>query len=326
MTKDEAQHSRMTFYEAVREDIPMLTIKNDRTKIGWIGTGVMGLSMCRHIMEKGFAVTVYTRSRSKAEPLIEKGVVWASSPGQVAGSSDIIFTMLGFPEDVREVYMGKNGIFSGAKKGSILADMTTTSPSLAMEIYSSAKEKELYVIDAPVSGGDVGARSGTLSIMVGGDSEVVEALKPLLEAMGKKIVHQGPAGSGQHAKMCNQIVIAGTMIGVCESLLYGYKAGLDMNTMLSGISGGAAACWSLDNLAPRILNRNFDPGFFVEHFVKDMGIALDEAKKMKIVLPGLSLVHQLYLSVIANGGAKLGTQALMLALEKMSNTTVSPGR
>lgn len=304
----------------------MLTVKNDCTKIGWIGTGVMGVSMCRHIMEKGFAVTVYTRSRSKAEPLIEKGAVWASSPGQVAGLSDVVFTMLGFPEDVKEVYMGKDGILSGAKKGSILADMTTTSPSLAMEIYSSAKEKELYVIDAPVSGGDVGARSGTLSIMVGGDQEVVEALKPLLEAMGKKIVHQGPAGSGQHAKMCNQIVIAGTMIGVCESLLYGYKAGLDMNTMLSGISGGAAACWSLDNLAPRILNRNFDPGFFVEHFVKDMGIALDEAKKMKIVLPGLSLVHQLYISVIANGGAKLGTQALMLALEQLSNTTVSSGK
>ncbi len=304
----------------------MLTIKKDCTKIGWIGTGVMGLSMCRHIMEKGFAVTVYNRSLSKTEPLIEKGAVWASSPGQVAGLSDIVFTMLGFPEDVKEVYMGKDGILSGAKKGSILADMTTTSPILAMEIYSFATEKGLYAIDAPVSGGDVGARSGTLSIMVGGDSEVVEALKPLLEAMGKKIVHQGPAGSGQHAKMCNQIVIAGAMIGVCESLLYGYKAGLDMNTMLSGISGGAAACWTLDNIAPRILNRNFDPGFFVEHFVKDMGIALDEAKRMNIVLPGLSLVHQLYLSVIANGGAKLGTQALMLAFERMSNTIVSPGR
>jgi len=302
----------------------MLTVKNDSTKIGWIGTGVMGLSMCRHIMEKGFAVTVYTRSRSKAEPLIEKGAAWASSPSQVAGLSDVVFTMLGFPEDVREVYMGKNGIFTGVKKDSILADMTTTSPSLAVEIYSSAKEKGVYAIDAPVSGGDVGARSATLSIMVGGDQKVVETLMPLLEIMGKKIVHQGPAGSGQHTKMCNQIVIAGTMIGICESLIYGHKAGLDLKTMLSAISGGAAACWSLDNLAPRILNRNFDPGFFVEHFVKDMGIALDEAKKMKIVLPGLSLVHQLYLSVIANGGAKRGTQALMLALEQMSNTTVSP--
>ncbi|MBU2621002.1 MAG: NAD(P)-dependent oxidoreductase, partial [Proteobacteria bacterium] len=178
----------------------MLTVKNDSTKIGWIGTGVMGFSMCGHLMEKGFALTVYNRSRSKAEPLIAKGAVWASSPGEVAGLSDIVFTMLGFPEDVREVYMGKNGIFSGAKKGSILADMTTTSPSLSMEIDSSAKEKGIYAIDAPVSGGDVGARSATLSIMVGGDQKVVEALMPLLEIMGKKIVHQGPAGSGQHTK------------------------------------------------------------------------------------------------------------------------------
>jgi len=304
----------------------MLTVKNDSTKIGWIGTGVMGVSMCMHIMENGFSTTVYNRTRNKAEPLIEKGAVWASSPGEVASSSDIVFTMLGFPADVREVYMGKNGIFSEAKKSSFLVDMTTTSPSLAVEIYSSAKEKGIYAIDAPVSGGDVGARSATLSIMIGGDRKVVEALMPLFEIMGKKIVHQGPAGSGQHTKMCNQIVIAGTMIGICESLIYGYKAGLDLKTMLSAISGGAAACWSLDNLAPRILNRNFDPGFFVEHFVKDMGIALDEAKRMKIVLPGLSLVHQLYLSVIANGGAKRGTQALMLALEQMSNTTVNSGK
>ena len=302
----------------------MMTIGNNSTKIGWIGTGVMGVSMCRHIMEKGFSVTVYNRTRGKAEPLIEKGVVWASSPGQVAASSDIVFTMLGFPDDVRQVYMGKNGIFSGAKKGSFLVDMTTTSPSLAMEIYSTAKEKGIHSVDAPVSGGDVGARSATLSIMVGGDKEAAEAVNPLFEIMGKKIVYQGAAGSGQHAKICNQIVIAGTMMGVCESLLYGYKAGLDMKTMLSAISGGAAACWSLDNLAPRILNRNFDPGFFVEHFIKDMGIALEEAKRMKIVLPGLSLAHQLYLSVLANGGAKFGTQSLMLALEQMSETTVNP--
>lgn len=297
----------------------MLTVKNDCTKIGWIGTGVMGLSMCRHIMEKGFAVTVYNRSRSKVEPLIEKGAVWASSSDKVAGLSDIVFTMLGLPEDVREVYMGRKGIFSGVKKGSILVDMTTTSPSLAIEIYSFAAEKGVYAVDAPVSGGDVGARSGTLSIMVGGDPEVVEKIKPLMEAMGKKIVHQGPAGSGQHAKMCNQIVVAGTMIGVCESLLYGYKAGLDMKTMLSSISGGAAACWALDNMAPRILNRDFNPGFFVEHFIKDMGIALDEAKRMKLVLPGLALANQLYMSVLAHGGGKSGTQALILALEQMSN-------
>jgi len=297
----------------------MVDIKKEFINIGWIGTGVMGRSMCRHIMDKGFAMTVYNRSRDKAESLINEGAKWVSSPSEVAKDSDVVFTMLGFPKDVEEVYMGKEGIFSGVNKGSFIVDMTTTSPSLAKEIYSVAKQKGVYAVDAPVSGGDVGARSGNLSIMVGGDPEVVEKIKPLLEIMGKKIVHQGPAGSGQHAKMCNQIVVAGTMIGVCESLIYGYKAGLDMKTMLSSISGGAAACWALDNYAPRILNRDFNPGFFVEHFIKDMGIALDEAKRMKIALPGLALANQLYLSVLAHGGGKLGTQALMLALEQMSN-------
>lgn len=297
----------------------MIDIKKEFINIGWIGTGVMGRSMCGHIMDKGFAMTLYNRSRAKADSLISKGAKWVSSPSEVAKASDVVFTMLGFPKDVEEVYMGKEGIFSGINKGSFIVDMTTTSPSLAKQIYSLAKAKGVHAVDAPVSGGDVGARSGNLSIMVGGDSEIVEKIKPLLEIMGKKIVHQGSAGSGQHAKMCNQIVIAGTMIGVCESLIYGYKAGLDMKTMLSSISGGAAACWSLDNYAPRILNRDFNPGFFVEHFIKDMGIALDEAKRMELVLPGLALANQLYMSVLAHGGGKSGTQALMLALEQMSN-------
>jgi len=300
----------------------MIDIKKEFVNIGWIGTGVMGRSMCRHLMDKKFGMTVYNRSRDKAESLITDGAKWVSSPSEVAKASDVVFTMLGFPKDVEEVYMGKEGIFSGIKKGSIIVDMTTTSPSLAQQIYSIAKEKGVDAVDAPVSGGDVGARSGNLSIMVGGDPEIIEKIKPLMEAMGKKIVHQGPAGSGQHAKMCNQIVIAGTMIGVCESLIYGYKAGLDMKTMLSSISGGAAACWALDNYAPRILNRDFKPGFFVEHFIKDMGIALDEAKRMHLVLPGLALANQLYMSVLAHGGGKSGTQALMLALEKMSNISV----
>lgn len=283
----------------------MIDINKEFINIGWIGTGVMGKSMCGHIIDKGFAMILYNRSRDKADSLINKGAKWVSSPSEVAKASDVVFTMLGFPKDVEEVYMGKEGIFSGIKKGSFIVDMTTTSPSLAKQIYSLAKEKGVHAVDAPVSGGDVGARSANLSIMVGGDPEIVEKIKPLLEVMGKKIVHQGPAGSGQHAKMCNQIVIAGTMIGVCESLIYGYKAGLDMKTMLSSISGGAAACWALDNYAPRILNRDFNPGFFVEHFIKDMGIALDEAKRMKLVLPGLALANQLYMSVLAHGG-KIG--------------------
>lgn len=301
-----------------------ITISPNQTRIGWIGTGVMGISMCGHIMSKGYGTTVYSRTRAKSQPLIDKGARWADSPRAVAAQSDVVFTMVGFPRDVREVYLGPDGILAGVKPGSVIVDMTTTEPSLAKEVYAAAKTKGVHAVDAPVSGGDVGARNAALSIMVGGDKDVVDAIRPLFEALGKTIVHQGGAGAGQHAKMCNQIVIAGTMIGVCESLLYGYKAGLDLETMLSSISGGAAACWSLTNLAPRILKRNFDPGFFVEHFIKDMGIALDEAKRMNLSLPGLALVHQLYLAVQAQGHGKCGTQGLMLALEQMSRTEVKP--
>jgi 3-hydroxyisobutyrate dehydrogenase len=240
----------------------------------------------------------------------------------VARQSDIVFTMVGFPQDVRTVYLGEEGILAGARKGTIAVDMTTTEPSLAKEIYAAAEPVGVRTVDAPVSGGDVGARNAQLSIMVGGDPETVEVIRPLLDIMGRQIVHQGPAGAGQHTKMCNQIVIAGTMIGMCESLLYGFRAGLDLEQVLASISGGAAGCWSLTNLAPRILKRNFDPGFYVEHFLKDMAIALDEARRMNLCLPGLALVHQLYLSVAANGGAQAGTQALMLALENMSRVQV----
>lgn len=294
------------------------------TPIGWIGTGVMGLSMCNHLLSKGYAVTVYNRTKSKVQPLLAGGASWAESPLAVTEQSEVVFTMVGFPEDVREVYLGESGILLGSKPGTILVDMTTTSPSLAREIHQKAASKSVQAVDAPVSGGDVGARAGTLSIMVGGSAKAVETIRPLLETMGKQIVHQGGAGAGQHAKMCNQIVIAGTMIGVCESLLYGHRAGLDLETMLRSISKGAAACWTLDNMAPRILKRDFDPGFFVEHFIKDMGIALDEARRMSIALPGLSLVHQLYLAVKSQGHGKLGTQALMLALEQLANTEVKP--
>jgi 3-hydroxyisobutyrate dehydrogenase len=295
-----------------------------RTRIGWIGTGVMGLSMCNHLLAKGYKVRLYSRTKAKAQPLLDSGATWAESSRAVADQSDAIFTMVGFPEDVREVYLGETGILTTAKPGSIVIDMTTTSPTLAQEISYAAASKSVHAVDAPVSGGDVGARNGTLSIMVGGDKAVIEAIKPLLETMGRQIVHQGGPGAGQHAKMCNQIVIAGTMIGVCESLLYGYKAGLDLETMLRSVSSGAAACWTLDTMAPRILQRNFDPGFFVEHFIKDMSIALDEAHRLGLALPGLALVHQLYLAVKAQGHGKLGTQALMLALEQLANTEVKP--
>ena len=293
------------------------------TKLGWIGTGVMGRWMCQHLMDLEYETTVYNRTQSKAQPLIDAGATWADSPSEVAAASDVIFTIVGFPPDVREVYLGDTGILNGAKAGSIIVDMTTTEPSLAQEIYDEAKAQDIASVDAPVSGGDVGAREARLSIMVGGDESAVQAIMPLFSAMGKNIVHQGGAGAGQHTKMCNQITISGTMIGVCEGLIYGHKAGLDLETMLSSISGGAAACWSLDNLAPRVLKRDFDPGFFVEHFIKDMSIALDEARKMNLSLPGLALVHQLYTAVQAQGHGRLGTQALLLALEQMSGTEVS---
>jgi len=250
---------------------------HSKTRIGWIGTGVMGLHMCGHLMKQGYPTTVYNRTKAKTQPLLDGGAAWADSPKAVAAQSDIVFTIVGFPKDVEEVYLGNDGILAGVAANSIIVDMTTTSPTLACDIFQAAQAKGVESVDAPVSGGDVGSRNAALSIMVGGNEKTVKILKPLFELMGKNIVHQGPAGSGQHAKMCNQIVISGTMIGVCECLLYGHKAGLNMDTMLESISGGAAACWALNNLAPRALKRNFDPGFFVEHFIKDMGIALEEA-------------------------------------------------
>ena len=287
-------------------------------RISWIGTGVMGLSMCGHLLANGARVSVFTRTRAKAQPLLDSGAAWAGSPREAAEQADIVFTMVGFPADVRDVYFSDAGVMAGTRAGSVLVDMTTTEPSLAIEIARAAATRQAQALDAPVSGGDVGARNATLSIMAGGDAGALARVRPLLEAMGKTIVHEGGAGSGQHTKMCNQIVIAGTMIGVCESLLYGARAGLVLNTMLQSIRGGAAGCWTLENLAPRVLNGNFEPGFMVEHFIKDMGIALDEAARMKLALPGLAVVRQLYLAAAAQGHGRAGTHALFLALRKLS--------
>jgi 3-hydroxyisobutyrate dehydrogenase len=239
----------------------------------------------------------------------------------VGEQSEIVFTIVGFPRDVREVYFGHDGLLPTARGGQVFVDMTTTEPTLAMEIYDVARSKGAAALDAPVSGGDVGARNATLSIMIGGDPPIIERVMPLFQAMGKRIMHQGGPGAGQHTKMSNQIVIAGTMVGVCESLVYGYKAGLSLEALVECIRGGAAACWALDNLAPRVIKRDFAPGFFVEHFIKDMGIALAEAERMGIALPGLALVHQLYLAVRAQGHGRAGTQALVLGLEALSKIT-----
>jgi 3-hydroxyisobutyrate dehydrogenase len=290
-----------------------------KTRVGWVGTGVMGRWMCQHLMTKGYKATVYNRSKEKAQPLLEAGAAWGDTPKAVAERSDVVFAIVGFPPDVREVFLGPQGALAGSKAGAVLVDMTTSEPSLAREIYEAAKAKGVASVDAPVSGGDVGARNAALSIMVGGDADAVEAVRPLLECMGKTVVHQGPAGAGQHTKMVNQVLIASGMIGVCEALLYGYKAGLDLKTVLQSVGGGAAASWSLNNLGPRMIDRNFEPGFFVEHFIKDMGIALDEARRMGLALPGLALANQLYVAVQAQGWGRKGTQALMLALEQLSN-------
>lgn len=292
---------------------------SNTTRIGWIGTGVMGHSMCGHLLAEGYRTTIYSRTREKAAGLLERGATWADSPCAVAQSSDVVFTMVGFPADVRAVYFEPDGILAGARQGAVLVDMTTTEPTIAREIEAAARKAGASAVDAPVSGGDVGARNRALSIMIGGEPEAVDAVMPLLQILGRNIVHQGSPGAGQHTKMCNQIVIAGTMIGVCESLLYAHRAGLDTERMLQSIRSGAAACWTLENLAPRVMKGDFEPGFIVEHFIKDMGIALAEAQRMGIALPGLALVHQLYLAVQAQGHGRRGTQALMLVLEHISN-------
>ena len=290
-----------------------------KTRVGWIGTGVMGSSMCGHLLRAGFATTLYTRRREKARELLDQGATWADSPRAVAEQSDVVFAIVGFPRDVREVFLcPERGALAGCQPGKILVDMTTSQPSLAVEIHEAAAARGVYALDAPVSGGDKGAREATLSIMIGGDPAVVEALRPCWLAMGKTIVHQGPAGHGQHTKMVNQILISTMMIGVCEALIYGQRAGLDLETVLRSVGSGAAGSWSLTNLGPRIIDNNFDPGFFVEHFVKDLGIALAESRRMGLAMPGLALAEQLYLSVQAQGWGKRGTHALALALAELS--------
>ncbi len=293
-------------------------VQPGKTRLGWIGTGVMGKSMAGHLMAAGFSMTVTTRTKSKAQELLQKGASWAETPQAVAEQSDVVFSIVGFPADVREVLLGPEGALAGASAKNILVDMTTSEPSLAVEIAQKAHNKGVHSVDAPVSGGDVGAREARLSIMIGGEQGVVQALQPCWQAMGQTIVHQGPAGAGQHTKMVNQTLIATNMIGVCEALLYGHKAGLDLATVMKSVSSGAAGSWSLSNLGPRIIDNNFDPGFFVEHFIKDMGIALAESQRMGLCMPGLALAHQLYLALQSQGHRRQGTHALQLALAKLS--------
>jgi 3-hydroxyisobutyrate dehydrogenase len=289
------------------------------TRIGWIGTGVMGSSMCGHLMKAGYNATIFNRTQSKTDQLVAAGAKLVGSPREVAQKSDVVFTIVGFPADVRSVILDEEtGVLAGCEDGTTIVDMTTSQPSLAEEIAALAAEKGVASIDAPVSGGDIGAKNAALSIMIGGEDKAVNCVRPLFELMGKTIVHQGGPGLGQHTKMVNQTLIASGMIAVCEGLLYAHKAGLDLPTVMQSVSSGAAGSWSLSNLAPRIIDGNFDPGFFVEHFIKDMGIALEEAARMKLSLPGLAMAHQFYQAVSAQGHAKDGTHALMLAMAKMN--------
>ncbi|MGA2970504.1 MAG: NAD(P)-dependent oxidoreductase [Acidimicrobiales bacterium] len=288
------------------------------TRVGWIGTGVMGSTMCAHLLNAGYPMTVSSRTRSKADALVAAGATWADTPGEVAKDSDVIFTMLGFPVDVREVVFGANGLLDSAHEGSVVVDMSTSEPALAVEIAERATARGVHSLDAPVSGGDVGAKNATLSIMVGGPEDVFLAIEPCLKVMGATIVRQGDHGAGQHTKMMNQVLIASNMMGVCEALLYAYRAGLDLETVLASVSGGAAGSWSLSNLAPRAIAGNMAPGFYVDHFVKDMGIALREAGRMHLSLPGLALAHQLYVALQAQGGGLDGTQSLIRALGSLS--------
>lgn len=283
----------------------------DGKRIGFIGLGVMGTSMAAHLMAAGHSLTVFNRTREKAEGLIKRGAQWADTPGAVAAASDILISMVGYPHDVEKIYFGEGGILSAMKAGGYVVDMTTSSPKLARRLYEAAKEREIASLDAPVSGGDIGARNASLVVMVGGDRGAFDAVKSIFELLGRTIRYFGPAGSGQYAKMANQIAIASNMMGVCEAVAYAKRAGLDPAKVVETISGGAAGSWSLSNLAPRMLRGDYAPGFFIKHFIKDMGIALASAEEMHLDLPGLKLAKRLYDELSARGMEDSGTQALI---------------
>jgi len=287
-----------------------MEITRERTIVGFIGLGVMGYSMAGHILAAGFGLHLYNRTPSKADDLVEKGAVLEASVADLAKKSDLIVAIVGFPADVEEVFLGADGVLENAKPGSIAIDMTTSEPALAVALYDEGEKRGIHVLDAPVSGGDLGAQNATLSIMVGGDPQTFKAALPIFEIMGKNIVYQGKAGAGQHTKMANQIAIAAGMVAVCESLAYAMKAGLNPQTVLESIGQGAAGSWSLNNYGPRIIQQDDKPGFFIKHFIKDMGIAMASSKRMGLATPGLDLALSLYQKMADKGLENNGTQAL----------------
>ncbi|MGD8833294.1 MAG: NAD(P)-dependent oxidoreductase [Desulfobacteraceae bacterium] len=287
-------------------------------KIGWIGTGVMGNSMCGHLINAGHELYIYNRTPGKADNLITRGAKWCDTAKEVAQNCSTVFSIVGFPPDVESALLSEQGVLAGAKPGTVIVDMTTSSPALAKKIYAAARQMSLSALDAPVSGGDIGAREATLAIMAGGDKETFDQMRPLFEIMGKNISYMGGAGAGQHTKMCNQILIAGTMIGTVESLLYAHRMGMEMDAVIDVIGKGAASSWSINNLGRRIARDDFNPGFYIKHFVKDMGIALAEAQRMNLSLPGLAMAHQFYIAAKAMGFGNLGTQGLYRVLAQIN--------
>lgn len=291
---------------------------NNKPRLGWIGTGVMGHSMAGHLLAAGYPLTVYSRTKAKAEGLLACGARWAETPREVARNADIVFSIVGYPRDVEEVMLGEQGALSGLSKGGILCDMTTSSPELAQRIAAAAAARGCASLDAPVTGGDIGAREARLSIFVGGDKEAFERVRPCFEAMGKNILHCGAAGTGQQAKLANQVAIAGVMFSVCESMLFAQEAGLDVRQWLELVVPGAAGSTAMGTLGRRLLGCDYAPGFFVEHFIKDLGLCLEECKRMGLVLPGVALAEQVYRMAQAQGHGKDGTQVLLQVLAELS--------
>lgn len=293
------------------------------SRIAWIGTGVMGAPMAGHLLDRGYQLSVFNRTRERAAGLVDAGAEWRDSPAEAAADADAVFLMLGYPADVRDVVLGDGQVLQRMRAGTTLIDMTTSEPSLALEIHAAAAAEGIEALDAPVSGGDVGARNATLVIMVGGGGEGFSRVLPLFEVLGRKVTHHGGAGNGQHTKMVNQIAIASGMVALCESLLYARRAGLDVEQTIDTIGGGAAGSWSLSNYGPRIIGGDFEPGFKIDHFVKDLGIALHEARRMNLSLPGTALAEQLYVAAQGQGLGQRGTHALAIALDRLSGIGAS---
>jgi 3-hydroxyisobutyrate dehydrogenase len=289
-----------------------------RLRIGWIGTGVMGAPMAGHLLAAGYQVSVFNRTRGRADDLVEDGAGWRDTPAELAADSDAVFLMLGYPADVSETVLGDGGVLGDLAPGSLLIDMTTSEPALAQEIHRAAVAKGVHALDAPVSGGDLGARNATLVIMVGGEPEAYAQALPLLSVLGQTIVHQGAAGCGQQTKVMNQIAIAAGMIGICEALVYAHRAALDLERAIDTIKGGAAGSWSLTNYGPRLLRGDLEPGFKVDHFIKDLGIALSDARRLGVSLPGTALAQQLYVAAASQGLGQKGTHALAVAVAGLS--------